>query len=161
MSETQQLTGTKQQTQQSARTLDTYGLLACIAISAFATAWITVASRSFNLRSVLFLLVLPWVLLRAGAIVTAALRFPSFFALDFLLGVTVISVVVMTWKFFVPLSVWFLLIVVHPGDSNSGQPSLMITRHSSPTAIEFTTWSVVSTYAVDFCRSVAVARRFY
>jgi hypothetical protein len=54
-------------------------------------------------------------LLRAGAIVTAVLRFPSFFALDFLLGVTVISVAVMSWKFFVPVSLWVLLIVLPVG----------------------------------------------
>ena len=69
-------------------------------------------AKSLNFGSVVFLFALPWVLLRAGAIVTAALRFPSFFALDFLLGVTVVSVAVMSWKFFVPLSLWVLLIVL-------------------------------------------------
>ncbi len=78
----------------------------------FLIVWITLASKSLNFGSVVFLFALPWVLLRAGAIVTAALRFPSFFALDFLLGVTVVSVAVMGWKFFVPLSLWVLLIVL-------------------------------------------------
>jgi hypothetical protein len=61
---------------------------------------------------VVFLLALPWVLLRTGGIVTTAFRFPSFFALDFLLGVTVISVAVMTWKLFVPVSLWVLLVLL-------------------------------------------------
>ena len=78
----------------------------------FFIVWITLASKSLNFGAVLFLFALPWVLLRAGAIVTAALRFPSFFALDFLLGVTVVSVAVMGWKFFVPVSLWVLLVVL-------------------------------------------------
>jgi hypothetical protein len=112
MSHIEQLASTDEQTQQSARGFDSYGLLACLVISAFLLVWITVASKSLNFGSVVFLFALPWVLLRAGAIVTAALRFPSFFALDFLLGVTVVSVAVMSWKFFVPLSLWVLLIVL-------------------------------------------------
>jgi hypothetical protein len=112
MAEVQQVEDTKDEQQRSARISDKFTLFACIAISAFAIAWITLATGNFNLRSVLFLFVLPWVLLRAGAIVTSTLRFPSFFALDFLLGVTVVSVAVMTWKFFVPLSLWVLLIVL-------------------------------------------------
>jgi len=87
-------------------------LLACIAISTFLVVWITLASGSFNLRSAVFLFVLPWVLLRAGSIITAALRLPSFFALDFLLGVAIVSVGVMTWKIFVPFSLWILLIIL-------------------------------------------------
>ena len=94
------------------RGFDSYGLLACLLISIFLIVWITLASKSLNFGSVVFLFALPWVLLRAGAIVTAALRFPSFFALDFLLGVTVVSVAVMSWKFFVPVSLWVLLIVL-------------------------------------------------
>ena len=86
--------------------------MACLLISIFFIVWITLASKSLNFGSVVFLFALPWVLLRAGAIVTAALRFPSFFALDFLLGVTVVSVAVMSWKFFVPVSLWVLLIVL-------------------------------------------------
>ena len=112
MSHTEQLAKTGEQKQQPARGLDKYGLLACFVISVFLIVWITVASKSLNSGTIIFLLALPWVLLRAGAIVTAALRFPSFFALDFLLGVTVVSVAIMTWKFFVPLSVWVLLIVL-------------------------------------------------
>jgi hypothetical protein len=112
MSHTQQLAETGEQKQQSARGFDSYGLLACIVISIFLVVWITLASKSLNIGTVVFLFALPWVLLRAGAIVTAALSFPSFFALDFLLGVTVVSVAVMTWKFFVPVSLWVLLIVL-------------------------------------------------
>ena len=112
MSHFEQLAKTDEQKQQPARSFDTDGLVACLLISAFLITWITLASKSLNFGSVVFLFALPWVLLRAGAIVTAALRFPSFFALDFLLGVTVISVAVMGWKLFVPVSLWVLLIVL-------------------------------------------------
>src|SRR5436190_12799578 len=112
MSHFQQLAKTGEQKQQPTRGFDSYGLLACLVISVFVIVWITVASKSLNFGTVVFLFALPWVLLRAGAIVTAALRFPSFFALDFLLGVTVVSVAVMGWKFFVPVSLWVLLIVL-------------------------------------------------
>src|SRR6476660_5184296 len=108
----EQLATTDQQEQQPARRFDSYGLLACLVISTFSIVWITLASESLNFGTVVFLFTLPWVLLRAGAIVTAALRFPSFFALDFLLGVTVVSVAVMSWKFFVPVSLWVLLVVL-------------------------------------------------
>jgi hypothetical protein len=112
MSRIEQLAKTGEQKQQPARGFDSYGLLACILISAFLIVWITLASKSLNFGTVVFLFALPWVLLRAGAIVTAALRFPSFFALDFLLGVTGVSVAVMTWKFLLPVSLWVLLIVL-------------------------------------------------
>ena len=98
--------------QQAARAVDRRCLLACFAISIFLVVWITLASRSFNFRFVVFLFVLPWILLRAGGLVTAALRFPSFFVLDFLLGVAVVSIAVMVWKLLVPLSLWLLLIVI-------------------------------------------------
>ena len=97
---------------QPPRSMDRCCLLACLAISIFLVVWITLAGGSFSLRSAVFLLVLPWVLLRTGGIVTAALRLPSFFALDFLLGVATVSVGVMAWKIFVPLSLWVLLIVL-------------------------------------------------
>ena len=112
MTQIQQLASTDGQKEQSARGFDSYRFVACLLISIFFIVWITVASKSLNFGSVVFLFALPWVLLRAGAIVTAALRFPSFFALDFLLGVTVVSVAVMGWKFFVPVSLWVLLIVL-------------------------------------------------
>lgn len=112
MRDTQQLTRTTDQKLQPTRGFDTYSSIACLAISAFLIAWITLASGSFNLRSALFLLVLPWVLLGAGGIISAALRLPSIFALDFLLGVAVVSVVILAWKVFVPLSLWCLLIVL-------------------------------------------------
>ena len=112
MREIQQLTKTNEPTQQSARGFDTCGFLACLAISTFLIIWITVANGSFNLRAAVFLLVLPWVLLRAGGIITAVLRLPSFFALDFLLGVAVVSVGVMAWKIFVPFSLWVPLIIL-------------------------------------------------
>ena len=115
MSQIQQLAKTGEQERQPASGFDGYGSLACIVISIFLVVWITLATKSLNFGSVFFLFALPWVLLRAGAIVTAALRFPSFFALDFLLGVTVISVGVMTWTFFVPVSLWVLLIVLLAG----------------------------------------------
>jgi hypothetical protein len=111
MSHIEQLTKPDEQKQQPARGFDTYGLLACLAISVFLIGWITFASGGFNLRCGLFLVALPWALLRAGSIITAALRLPSFFALDLLLGVAVVSVTVMVWKVFVPLSLWVLLIV--------------------------------------------------
>jgi len=112
MTEIQQLTDTKDADQQSARIFDKFGLVACMAISAFAIAWITLASSNFNLRSALFLLLLPWVLLRAGAIVTSSLRFPSFFALDLLLGVALVSSTITAWKLFVPLSLWVMMAVL-------------------------------------------------
>ncbi|HXI73992.1 MAG TPA: hypothetical protein VNG94_00300, partial [Pyrinomonadaceae bacterium] len=112
MSQTQQLANTGEQKQQPARGFDSYGLVACLVISAFLIVWITLASKSLTFGIFIFLLALPWVLLRAGAIVTATLRYPSFFALDFLLGVTLVSIAVMSWKFFVPLSLWILLIVL-------------------------------------------------
>jgi hypothetical protein len=112
MSHFQQLAKTGEQKQPPARGFDSYGLLACLVISVFVIVWITVANKSLNFGTVVFLFALPWVLLRAGAIVTAALSFPSFFALDFLLGVTAVSVAVMSWTFFVPLSLWVLLIVL-------------------------------------------------
>src|SRR6185369_10270202 len=86
MSQTQQLANSGEQEQQTARGFDSYGLLACLVISVFLIVWITLASKSLNFGTFIFLLALPWVLLRAGAIVTATLRFPSFFALDFLLS---------------------------------------------------------------------------
>lgn len=61
---------------QPGRGFDTYSLIACLAISAFLIVWITLATGSFNLRSALFLLVLPWVLLRAGGIISAATGLP-------------------------------------------------------------------------------------
>ena len=112
MSYTQQLAKTGQQEHQTGSAFDRYGLVACVVMSMFFIVWITLASKSLNFGAVLFLFALPWVLLRAGAMVTAALRFPSFFALDFLLGVTVVSVAVMGWKFFVPVSLWVLLVVL-------------------------------------------------
>jgi hypothetical protein len=95
--------------QQSVRAFDGRCLLACLAISSFLVVWITLASGSFNLYSTVFLFVLPWVLLRAGGVITTALRLPSFFALDFLLGVALVSAGVLAWKTFVPLSLWVAL----------------------------------------------------
>jgi hypothetical protein len=112
MSHTQQLAKTGEQERQTGSALDLYGSLACVVMSLFFIVWIALASKSLNFGAVLFLVALPWVLLRAGAIITAALHFSSFFALDFLLGVTVVSVAVMGWKFFVPFSLWVLLIVL-------------------------------------------------
>ena len=112
MSHTQQLAKTGEQEHQTGFGFDRYGLIASVVTSMFFIVWITLASKSLNSGAVLFLFALPWVLLRAGAMVTAALRFPSFFALDFLLGVTVVSVAVMGWKFFVPVSLWVLLVVL-------------------------------------------------
>jgi hypothetical protein len=112
MRHTQQLPRTTEQKLQYERGFDTYGLLACLAISAFLIVWITLASGSFSLRSAVFPFLLPWVLLRAGGIASAAVRLPSFFALDFLLGVTVVSVVILAWKLFVPFSLWVTLIIL-------------------------------------------------
>jgi hypothetical protein len=95
--------------QQSVHPFDGRCLLACLAISTFLVVWIILASGSFNLYSTVFLFVLPWVLLRAGGVITTALRLPSFFALDFLLGVTFVSAGVLAWKTFVPLSLWVAL----------------------------------------------------
>ncbi|MGE5212197.1 MAG: hypothetical protein ACM3NN_00755 [Nitrospirota bacterium] len=112
MSYNEQVIKTSEQKQQSARGFDTYGLLAYLSISVFLITWITLASKSLNFGTVVFLFALPWALVRAGGIITAGLRFPSFFALDLLLGVTVVSVTVMTWTFFVPVSLWVLLIAL-------------------------------------------------
>jgi hypothetical protein len=112
MRQTHQLTEATDQKQQRAPGFDTCGLLACLTISAFLTVWITLASGSFSLRSAVFLFLLPWILLRAGGIITAAIRLPSFFALDFLLGVAAVSIVAMAWKVVVPLSLWILLMVL-------------------------------------------------
>jgi hypothetical protein len=112
MRHTQQLPETTERKLQPARGFDTYSLLACLAISAFLIVWITLAGGSFNLRSAVFLFLLPWILLRAGGIITAGLRLPSFFALDFLVGVAAVSIAVMAWKVFVPLSLWVALIVL-------------------------------------------------
>jgi hypothetical protein len=112
MREIQQLSKTNEPKQQPAPGFDTCGLLAWLTISAFLTVWITLASGSFSLPSAVFLFLLPWILLRAGGIVTAAIRLPSFFALDFLLGVAAVSIAVMAWKVFVPLSLWIMLIVL-------------------------------------------------
>lgn len=98
--------------QQPARAFDRRCLLAYLAFSTFLIAWVTLASGSFNLHSGVFLLLLPWVLLRAGGIITAALRLRSFFALDLLLGVAIVSVGVMAWKIFVPFSLWVPLIIL-------------------------------------------------
>jgi hypothetical protein len=96
--------------QQSVRPFDGRCLLACLAISTFLVVWIILASGSFNLYSTVFLFVLPWMLLRAGGVITTALRLPSFFALDFLLGVAFVSAGVLAWKTFVPLSLWIALV---------------------------------------------------
>jgi hypothetical protein len=112
MSESQQPAKKFETKQQLPHAFDRHCLIACLTISAFLVVWITLASGRLNLRSAVFLLVLPWVLLRAGGIITAALRLPSFFALDFLLGVAAVSVGVMAWKIFVPFSLWVLLIVL-------------------------------------------------
>jgi hypothetical protein len=112
MSEGQQRTKKFEAEQQPSCAFDRGSLSACLAISTFLVVWITLASGSFNLPSAVFLLVLPWVLLRAGGIITAVLRMPSFFALDFLLGVAVVSVGVMAWKIFVPFSLWVPLIIL-------------------------------------------------
>ncbi len=110
--ESQQPTEKFKKKEQPARAFDGRCVLACLAISIFLIVWITLASGSFNVSSAVFLLLLPWVLLRAGGIITVALRLPSFFALDFLLGVIVVSVGVMAWKVFVPLSLWIALILL-------------------------------------------------
>ncbi|HEU0275115.1 MAG TPA: hypothetical protein VFQ83_11360, partial [Candidatus Udaeobacter sp.] len=71
--------------------------------------WITLAGGRFNLYSAAFLFVLPWLLLKAGGLITTALRLPSFFALDLLLGVAFVSTGVLVWKTLVPLSLWVAL----------------------------------------------------
>ena len=115
---------------QPPRSIDRCCLLACLAISIFLVVWITLASGSFNLRSAVFLLVLPWVLLRAGGIITAAVRLRSFFALDFLLGVAIISVGVMAWKLFVPFSLWIALMILLI--AVSGIPKLLPDHQRDP-----------------------------
>src|SRR5882724_384208 len=130
MRQTHQLTEATDQMQQRAHGFDISGLLACLTISAFLTVWITLASGSFSLRSAVFLFSLPWILLRAGGIITAAIRLPSFFALDFLLGVAAISIVVMAWKLVVPLSLWILLMVLLI--AIGGIPRLLPARQREP-----------------------------
>src|SRR5262245_2343814 len=111
MRDTDQLPSAAEQELQPVRGFDAHGRLACLAISAFLIAWITLAGGRFNVPAALFLLVLPWVLLRAGGIISTILRSPSFFAFDFLLGVAVVSVLILAWKVFVPLSLWVLVII--------------------------------------------------
>ena len=130
MTDVQQVTNIKYEEQQPTRAFDRFGLIACVAISAFTIAWITLASSNFNLRVVLLLILLPWLLLRAGAIVTSALRFPSFFALDFLLGVALVSVAVMTWKLVVPLSLWLMMAVFFLAIALA--PMLMVRQQRPP-----------------------------
>src|ERR1700730_4000325 len=130
MSESQQRTKKCEAEQEPARAFDRGGLLACFAISIFLVIWITLASGRFNLRSGVFLLVLPWILLRAGGIITAALRLSSFFALDFLLGVAVVSVGLMAWKMFVPFSLWIPLIILLI--AVAGIPKLLPQHQRSP-----------------------------
>jgi hypothetical protein len=112
MRETQKLVRTTAQGQQLTSAFDKRSFVACLTISAFLIGWITLASGSLSLRAIVFLLLLPWLLLRAGGIVTGLVRLPSFFALDFLLGVAVVSLTGMAWKVFVPMSMWLLLIVL-------------------------------------------------
>ena len=131
MNESQQRTKKfEEKQQQPAHAFDGSCLLACLAISTFLIVWITLASGSLNPYSAVFLLALPWVLLRAGGIITAALRLPSFFALNFLLGVAVVSVGVLAWKVFVPLSLWILLIVLLI--AIAGIPKLLPSSHRDP-----------------------------
>jgi hypothetical protein len=112
MRHTQRLSGTTEKKLQPEHGFDVYSLLACLSISVFPIVWITFAGGNFNLRSALFLLALPWVLLRTGNIITAAIRLQSFFALDLLLGVAVTSVVILAWKALIPLSLWIALIIL-------------------------------------------------
>ena len=89
---------------------DTLYWLACLLISVVLIVWITLASGEFSGRAAILLTALPWLLLRAGGIVTATLRLPSFFAFDYLIGVAAISTAILAWKLFVPLSLWFFLL---------------------------------------------------
>ena len=61
MSQIQQLASTDEQKQQPARGFDSYGLVACLVISIFFIVWITLATKSLNFGSVVFLFALPWV----------------------------------------------------------------------------------------------------
>lgn len=112
MSEIQQLSKASRQEQQVPRALDVRTVFACLAISIFSSVWVTLASGSFKPAALVFLLALPWVLLRTGSIITAVLRLPSFFSLDFLIGVAVVSVGVMAWKMIVPVSLWVVMILL-------------------------------------------------
>ncbi|MBX6325067.1 MAG: hypothetical protein IRY93_03405 [Chthoniobacterales bacterium] len=89
-----------------------YGLLASLTISGFLIVWVTLVTGSFHLRAALFLFLIPWVLLGAGSLVTTALRLPSFFALDLITGVATLSVIILAWKVWVPLSLWILMILL-------------------------------------------------
>ena len=130
MRQTHQLTEATDHKHQRLRGVDIFGLFACFTISGFLTVWITLASGSFKLRSAVFLFLLPWMLLRAGGVITAAIRLPSFFALDFLLGVAAVSIVVMAWKLVVPLSLWILLMVLLI--AIGGIPRLLPARQREP-----------------------------
>ncbi|MEP7071697.1 MAG: hypothetical protein ABI839_04870 [Verrucomicrobiota bacterium] len=79
-------------------------------ISLVLIAWITLASRKFEWRAAALLIALPWMLLRAGGIVTNSLGLPTCFAFDCILGVVVISTFLLTWKLLVPLSLWLLFL---------------------------------------------------
>src|SRR5580704_16159433 len=148
-----QLPETTERKLQPARGFDTYSLLACLAISAFLIVWITLASGRFSLRSAVFLFLLPWILLRAGSIVTAAIRLPSFFALDFLLGVAAVSVAVMAWKVFVPLSLWVAMIVSLVAATGWSQ-DLILPTNAVKGAIVFKPWSDFFFHATIVARSL-------
>jgi hypothetical protein len=98
--------------QQTPHAFDKYRLLACLFISLFLISWITLAAKGCNIRVIVFFLILPYLLLRTGGIITRSLALPASFTLDFLIGVVAISVAVMTWKIFVPFSLWILLLIL-------------------------------------------------
>lgn len=95
---------------QAAAELDVRAVLTGLCVSAVLIAWISLANGSFSIGVAIFLFALPWILLRAGGVITTLLRFPSFFAFDFALGAIVVSVGIMAWKILVPVSLWILLI---------------------------------------------------
>ncbi|MEP6601683.1 MAG: hypothetical protein ABJB49_07700 [Nitrospirota bacterium] len=89
---------------------DYFSWLACLLISTVLIVWITLASGGFSGRVAALLIALPWIVLRAGGIVTTLLRLPSFFTFDYIVGVAVISTAVFCWKLLAPLSLWLLLV---------------------------------------------------
>src|SRR5947207_15164091 len=80
MNKGQQGTRSFEEKQLLARAFDGRCVLAWLARSIFLIVFISLACRSFNRFSAVFLLLLRWVLLSAGGIFTTALWLSAFFA---------------------------------------------------------------------------------
>ena len=86
--------------------------MACLAISSASLCWVTLADGTLSVGAAVFLVILPWVLLRVGRAFTHLIGFPSFFSFDFLLGFILVSMGFVVWKLVVPVSLWALLAIL-------------------------------------------------